>query len=117
MLDVAACKGLLVNAALRPPQEIEALRQRLFALHWRLTDYFVRPTVIDFAEFARTAWFGPLDIAGLHLIDDDLAVQGMPIDQADPDTMSTAASICQERHKAINWLTTGGIYAETDTST
>ena len=107
MLDVPACKGLLVNAAIRPRQEIDSLRNRLFTLHWRLTDYYVRPKVIDFAEFARTASFGPLDISGLTLIGGDLAIEGARLDRATHEALSTTRSATHERHISINWLSAG----------
>jgi hypothetical protein len=107
ILDVAACKGMLVQPTLRPRGEIESLRKRLFALHWRLTDFFVQPKVIDFAEFARTAWFGPLDISGFPLQGGDLAIGGARIDEASPEALGDARSIAHERHLAANWLLEG----------
>jgi hypothetical protein len=115
MLDVAACKGLLVNAAIRPLQEIQALRRRLLAIYWRLTNYYVRPTAIDFVAFTETsfagfdriAWFSPLEIAGLPLCDGDLAIQGARLDRATPEAIATARSAAHERHLAINWLLEG----------
>ncbi len=82
-----------------------------------MTDWSLRPTKMDFGRFAREAWFGPLDITGLLLVNDDLAVQGAPIDKTDPGVLGMVGSICQERHKAANWLANGGNYANTDTST
>jgi hypothetical protein len=111
-------RELLASPVLRPREEIGALRGRLFALHWRLRDYFVRPERMDFAEFARTSWFGPLDIAGLPLAKGDLALGGKPIDQADPRVFADAHSAAQERHLAVNWLSEGPrLYSEADTST
>jgi hypothetical protein len=62
---------------------------------------------MDFAEFARTCWFGPLDITGLPLVDGDLALQGKRIDRATADAFALAQSIAVERHLAANWLCEG----------
>jgi hypothetical protein len=102
-----AAKALLANPALRPPAEIGALRNRLFALHWRLRNFRLRPEVMDFAEFARTCWFGPLDISDLPLIEGDLGLRGERLDRAAPDVFSCAHSAAQERHQAANWLWEG----------
>lgn len=114
-LDVA--KALVAHPSLRSPDELHACRARLFALHWRLRDFSLRPQAIDFEKFAREAWFGPLDIRGLKLVGGDLALAGMPIAQAPRDVVNSAQSSAMERHLAINWLHEGGVYSETDTST
>jgi hypothetical protein len=117
-LRAERARELLASPVLRPREEIEALRGRLFALHWRLRDYFVRPVRMDFAAFARTAPFGPLDITGLPLAKGDLALGGKAIDQADPGVFADAHSAAQERHLAVNWLYEGPRrYSEADTST
>ena len=73
---------------------------------------------MDFAEFARTCWFGPHDTTDLELIDNDLALQGQRIDRADDDLFGVCSSAAQERHQAINWLCWGPErYSEADTST
>jgi len=63
--------------------------------------------VLDFAEYARTCWFGPLDISGLPLIDGDLGLRGERIDRAPDEVFSSAHSTAQERHQAVNWLREG----------
>jgi hypothetical protein len=83
------------------------LRNRLFALHWRLRNYTLRPEILDFANFARTCWFGPLDLTGLPLADGDLAISGNRLDRATPDEFSRTHSVAQERHQAANWLWEG----------
>jgi Domain of unknown function (DUF4272) len=126
MLDAAACKGLLVNAALRPREEIAALRRRLLAIHWRLVNYYVRPSALDFvavtetsfAGYDRTAWFSPQEVAELPLCDGDLAIHGARLDQAAPDAVAAARSAAHERHLAVNWLWEGPErYSEARTDT
>ena len=117
-LDADAAKSLLAKPKLRSRQEIAALRNRLFAIHWRLRNYHIRPEVMDFADFARTCWFGPLDLTGLPLIKGDLALQGKRIDKAPTDVFSTAHSASQERHQAANWLWEGPeFYSEASVAT
>jgi hypothetical protein len=118
LLDREAVEELLSGPVLRPRTEISTLRNRLFAVHWRLRNYHLKPESINFAEFARTCWFGPLDIAGLPLIGGDLALQGQRIDRASADTLSTAHSAAQERHQAANWLWEGpATYSEASVAT
>lgn len=126
MLDVAACKGLLVEPRVRPLPELQALRRRLLAIHWRLVQYQVQPTAMNFvrtteasfAHFDRTAWFRPEEVAALPLVEDDLAIRGARLDRASTDDLSVARSIAIERHLAANWLCEGPEkYSATDVST
>jgi hypothetical protein len=105
--DVDAARALLADPTLRPREEIGTLRNRLFALHWRLRNFHLRPDVMNFAEFARTCWFGPLEISDLPLIDDDLGLRGARLDRAPADVFSSAHSASLERHHAANWLWEG----------
>jgi hypothetical protein len=107
LFDADTAGALLANPALRPRKEIGTLRDRLFALHWRLRNFHLNPGVMDFAEFAWTCPFGPLDIAGLPLVEGDLGLQGARIDRAPRDVFSSAHSAALERHQAVNWLWEG----------
>lgn len=115
--DAERTVGVLAGATLRPPEELQLLAARQLAVHWRLREQSVRPEAIDFAELARTAWFGPLEITGLRLVDGDLAVDGRTLSDADPALVQRTISTVAERHLAANWLLDGGIYSDTDTST
>jgi hypothetical protein len=117
LLDPAAAQ-LPVRLSLRPAGEIEAGAAKAFALHWRLRNFSLNHEPMDFAEFARTAWFGPLNIEGVALAESDLSIGGVPIFRAEADALQRAMSIAMERHKAFNWLRgCDEIYSETDTST
>ncbi|HEX9937740.1 MAG TPA: hypothetical protein VGB15_11480 [Longimicrobium sp.] len=106
------------HPAIAISDKIEGLRKRLLGLHARLRDYTLRPQVMDFAQFAATAWFGPLDITGLPPVDGDLAIAGKRIDRAKPPEFGKAQSIAMERHLAVNWLWEGPkLYSEADVST
>jgi hypothetical protein len=107
ILNLDAARALLANPTVRSRQEIGALRNRLFALHWRLRNFHLRPGAMDFAEYARTCWFGPLDITGLPLVEGDLGLGGERIDRAAPNTFASTHSAAQERHQAANWLWEG----------
>lgn len=103
---------------LRPPTEIQSFANRAFALHWRLRQFSLQPEHLDFAKFAQTAWFGPLNIEGVALVNKDLSIHGKSINQAPQDAIRAATSIAMERHRAFNWLLGyGTIYSEIDTST
>ena len=117
-LDADKAGELLAHANLRPREEIAILRNRLFALHWRLRNFRLKPEVIDFAEFARTCWFGPLAITGLPLVEGDLALEGERLDRVSEDLFSKVQSATLERHLAANWLWEGPKrYSETNVST
>jgi hypothetical protein len=117
LLDVGVAQRLLNSPKVRPRNDIDALRKRLFALHWRLRNFSLDHKFMDYATFARTAWFGPLD-AGLPLVDGDLALQGERIDRASPDAFGIAHSAALERHQAVNWVWEGPErYSEASVST
>jgi hypothetical protein len=107
LLDGGAARALLAKPALRSREDIGALRNRLFALHWRLRNFHINPGIMDFAEYARTCWFGPLDVSDLPLVEGDLGLRGERIDRAPPEVFSSAHSAAQERHQAANWLWEG----------
>jgi hypothetical protein len=107
LLDAELGRGLLAETTLRSEDELRVLRNRMFAFHWRMRNYSIKPEVMDFAEFARTAWFGPLDLTGLALAGGDLAIEGKRIDQAAPELVGRTHSAAMERHRAANWLWNG----------
>jgi hypothetical protein len=115
--DADAARRLLAAPSLRPRTELDALRKQLLGLHWRLRDFTLRPQAMDFRAFARDCWFGPLDLTPFRLKDGDLALGDYAIAEAPEDVFEPAYSATMERHLAINWLTTGGVYSRTDTST
>jgi hypothetical protein len=87
-------------------------------IHWRLRDFSLNPRALDFAVFCKTAWFGPLSLDGVRLVDGDLAIGDQPISRASERDVRTAMSIAQERHQAANWLLDASeSLSETDTST
>jgi len=103
---------------LRPHAAVLAVRESLFSLHWRLREFKHNPGKMDFADFSKTAWFGPLSLDGLRLAENDLAIGDRPISQARLEDVRLVLSSAQERHRAINWLAgESAIYSETETNT
>lgn len=110
--------ALHTKAQLKSPEEIENAAARAFAIHWRLRQFSLASEPLNFAEFANTAWFGPLNIENVALKENDLALDGQPIAKAPADMLRLATSIARERHQAFNWLLGyAEIYSEVDTST
>lgn len=118
ILDADEAQSLLEHPTLRPLDELVEQRDRMFAIHWRLRNFRLRPETIDFANFATTCWFGPLNIRDVTLLEGDLGLQGLRIDKAEPDIVSAANSTAMERHQAANWLCDGPErYSEASTDT
>lgn len=94
------------------------MRDHLFAFHWRMRDFLIRPQKMDFVEFSRNCWFGSFDLSKFQVVKGDLALGGVRIDKAGPEAVGKASSTAMERHTAINWLLgESELYSETDTST
>jgi hypothetical protein len=100
-----AIDTVLAAARLRAAAELSSLADDLFALHWRLREYSLVGKAIDFASFAKTAWFGPLPVSHLRLAASDLEIRGAPISRAPESAWREAMSIARERQQAANWLT------------
>jgi hypothetical protein len=125
-MEVAQQSGFLaedaldavVEAELLPAEEIQSLQASMLTAHWRLRQFGLQPEHIDFAEFVKTAWWGPLSLEGLRLVDGDLAIGDVAISRATDEDLSRCASIVLERHRALNWLAGWDkLYSEVDTST
>lgn len=121
---IASSLGFLVHdtvlaaPTLRAPHELEQYRDIAFTVHWRLRDFSLRPSAMDFARFCETAWFGPLSLDGVKLVEGDLSVNGQAIARGEQSAVARAMSIAQERHQAINWIVDARLpLSEADTST
>lgn len=102
---------------LRPAAELELQQAVQLALHWRMAEYRLRPGRMDFPGFVERATFGPLSLAGVPLVDGDLALGADALHSAPENVRSIATSMASERHRAINWLLRGGSWVHTDTAT
>jgi len=117
-LNEETARSLLQAPELRTSEELDEMGKQLLGLHWRLRDFTLRPQAMDFAKFAREAWFGPMDITPFQLVDGDLGLAGKAISKAPREIFQRSISSAMERHQAINWLHGySRVYSETDTST
>jgi hypothetical protein len=117
--DTDAVRELLAAPTLRPAEELEAFRKQMLGYHWRLRDFRWRePRKMDFRAFAADCWFGSFDVSVFDLIDNELALQGQRLDEADDGVFGLGQSIVMERHLASSWLCWGPeIYSDADVST
>jgi Domain of unknown function (DUF4272) len=104
MADADVPEALLSAPALRPSEEIQRLSEQLFAAHWRIREFGLRREALDFPSLAERAWFGPLQIDGLPLLERDLALRGTPITEVDSAVVQEVESILIERRGAVGWL-------------
>ena len=83
--EVANSMGFLQERAktplhapvLREFREIEEWADRYLALHWRLRQFSMDHTPMDFASYAPSCWWGALRIDGLEIVERDLAIDGV----------------------------------------
>lgn len=118
LYDVDAARELLKSAELRPAPELAAMQTHLLMLNWRLREYSLRPQAMDFVAFSKACWIGSFDISRFQIVNNDLAIGGVPIHDADATRRGGVGNLAVERHQAINWIMGySAIYSETDTST
>jgi hypothetical protein len=117
-LNEQEARTLQATARLRADEELGDMHTRLLALHWRLRDFTLRPLPMNFADFARNAWFGPCDVSAFRLVEGDLSLRGHAISKAPGEVFGSVHSAARERHQASNWLRGySRVYSRTDTST
>jgi len=117
-LDVEAGRAFLKSAELRTAEELTAMQTHLLMLNWRLVEYSVRPQAMDFVAFSKSCWIGSFDIGGFQIVNNDLAIGGVAIHDADDTKRGGVGNLAIERHRAINWIMGyGEIYSKTDTHT
>ncbi len=118
LFDTEKVTKLLDRPTLRSPEELDGFRKQMLGYHWRLREFRVRPGRMDFRAFAAKCWFGSFDLAGFELKDDELALHGQRLDEADEGVFGVCQSIVMERHQAVNWLCWGPeVYSDADVST
>jgi hypothetical protein len=121
----AACLGeaesareLIAGTRLRSAEKLSEYQAHALMVHWRLRDFTIRPTAMDFVAFSKKSFIGAFDLGPFHIVNNDMALCGKPIAEAEPQVFSTCQSAASERHLAINWLFGySKVYSETDTST
>jgi hypothetical protein len=110
---------IVINSAdLRGALDLRTAADQIMAVHWRLREFELARTSLDFGQLARDWWFGPVDLAGIPLADNDLALGGRPILFADDALRQRCHAAIQARHRAINWLCGHHtLFSRVDTST
>lgn len=128
-LDVASWAGLLdplpipllANPVLRPLSDIEAMEDRLLAVHWRLVQFRLTREALDFLNLPIVKDFRflkPEVVERLDLAEGDLAIRGTSIAKAHPGLVEACRSVAMERHRAVNWLLgEHPVYSEVETNT
>jgi hypothetical protein len=115
---MAQVPGALQRPTLRTPAAVELLRKTLLGVHWRLRELGVNQGKVDFAGYAKRAWFGAFSLEGVPLADGDLSVDGVTLALAKSERVQLARSIAHERHLAANWLIgTHDVYSSVNTPT
>lgn len=118
LFDPEGARRFIASAALRPANELSAYRTHILMLHWRLREFRLRPKAMDFVEFSKDCWFGSFDVSDFSLVNNDVALGGTAISDADPELLNLCGSITQERHTAANWLVgEAEVYSEIETHT
>jgi len=116
--DEAGSRELLAQARLRAQEKLDGYATHALMVHWRLRDFSVRPKAMDFVAFSKNSWIGAFDLAPFQILQNDLALSGNAIADADPETVQTCQSSALERHLAINWIHgCSRIYSATPTNT
>jgi len=119
-MSVEGTQRVISAATLRGEVEIYHMYNRLWQIHWRLTENRLTAGQVDLREMEkRHDWWGQLDIPKDALSrDGDLSVGGRPLSKADPREVAWCNSIAMERHRGANWLIgTERIYSAISTDT
>lgn len=117
-LNYQESQNMISNPNIRSAQEVSDYSKQIFGLHWRVRDFTLRPARMDFEDFAKNCWFGPLDVSQFRMVHGDLAIGEHSISDAPEKERRKVLSASMERHLAIRWLQGWSeVYSETDTST
>ncbi len=107
---VASAVGFLaddpttISGELRADEELDRIRRRHLALHWRVREHRLNVRPVDLVKLSQSSFLGGFDLFGVAVVERDLAVGGQAITRADPDRLRSVTSIALERHHASNWL-------------
>lgn len=114
-LDGARANELVAAAALAAPDRLAAVKAQARAIHWRLREFRLEPTPIDFLTRATDSLLGDLDVSWCRFVGDDLAIDcgagDVAIIDADDDVVDQVQSVAYERFLAATWLLEGGTYS------
>jgi hypothetical protein len=103
---------------LRDAAEIEHCANKYLTANWRFRQFLTEPNTIDFRSYIARCKWADLTNDGLEFISDDLAIDGVRIDELDERSRHHVGGIVQERHQAVNWLLGWeSLYSEVTTDT
>jgi hypothetical protein len=89
---------------LRDEDEIGNWADTYMTLHWRLRLIESNPGPMDYVACIEKATWYPHRLDDLDLLDNDVAIDGVRIDNLEYSKYREILSIAQERHQAFNWL-------------
>lgn len=95
---------LLDQPELRSAEQLAALRDVLYGLHSRLTDFRRHRTTKDARTWFEPAGFEALQLVSPFAVDGDIALGGRPLAEASERQLEECLWIIAERHRASIWL-------------
>ncbi|HEY2472587.1 MAG TPA: DUF4272 domain-containing protein [Terracidiphilus sp.] len=98
-------KERLSQAALRDPAEIDMKFSTYLSFNWRIGHFVLHPEEkMDFIARLKDPNSPHLLVDELEFIDDDVAIDGMPLANVPHDRAGEVAFIVRERFNAFKWL-------------
>jgi hypothetical protein len=94
----------LGESRLRDANEIEMCALSYLVLNQRIGQYIASPGRMNLAVRLRDPNSPHLLVEGIELIDDDLAIDGLPLSQVEAERFGEVAQIVRERFNALKWL-------------
>jgi hypothetical protein len=95
---------LLDDPKLRSAEQLDALRDVLYGLHSRLTDFRRHRTPKDARSWFEPTWFETLQLVSPFAVDGDIAVGGRSLVEASEQQVEECLWVIAERHRASIWL-------------
>lgn len=95
---------LLNVPTLRSHKEIEWLGDQLYDVNTRLRQFRRHAIPVDFAAFLSTEEGDASALQYVRLVENDLAIGGLPIFKAASGDLDTVVQISSRRHESANWL-------------
>ena len=104
---------------MRSPDELDACRELLYAVHCRLRWYLRTGSPESVAHWIEPDWLGILGIESPLGPQQDLRIGDVEIAQASPESVKHCEWAVCERHRAIVWLVgeEGPIYSQVPADT
>lgn len=98
-------RPVILSSELRTAEDLEWMRLRLLALHWRMVEARMNPAKkVEFARLSEREFLPKVDLSDIAIVDGDLGFEGESITAIDQRQIQIGQSIARERHHAANWL-------------